>query len=352
MPTLKWLKNWNNYYYFRDVPVHASSITLNKNSISLTSVWQTEQLTATVYPDDAVEKKVHWSSSDITIATVNQMGIVTCVTPGECTITAECEWVTATCSVQNIIYIDYILVWWWGWGWSWNWNCSWWGWGWGWQVLVNTLCFQSSSLSIVIWEWWIWQCYPDSWRVWNWWDSCIWDIVAKWWCWWNEPTWWASWSWCTWWWSASNCSWWGWGWWASWNWEWGTTYCWDPEIWTWWTWLCWYGWWGWGWGWMYWPASWWWSWASGPWRDWWGNWAGYYWWGWWNATNCWWWGWWGWWRQSSPPFWWGNWAWWVAIICYKTDWSCWISCATWWTITTSGDYTVHTFTSSWTFCII
>lgn len=100
MPTFKWLKSGWNYYYFKDAPVHISSITLNKSSISLNSVWQTEQLTATVSPDDAVEKKVHWSSSDTTIATVSQTGLVTCVTPGSCIITAECWWYTATCNVQ------------------------------------------------------------------------------------------------------------------------------------------------------------------------------------------------------------------------------------------------------------
>lgn len=80
-------------------------ITLDKNSINLTSVWQTEQLTATVEPEDAPNKSVSWSSDDTTIATVDTTGLVTCVTPWSCTITATTSnWFTATCGVTQ---------WWW-----------------------------------------------------------------------------------------------------------------------------------------------------------------------------------------------------------------------------------------------
>lgn len=77
-----------------------TSVTLDKSSISLNTVWQTEQLTATVDPSDAPNKSVTWSSDDTTVATVDTTGLVTCVTPWECTITATTvNGLTATCSV-------------------------------------------------------------------------------------------------------------------------------------------------------------------------------------------------------------------------------------------------------------
>ena len=77
-----------------------TGITLDKSSISLYTVWQTEQLTATVEPSDAPNKTVTWSSDDTTVATVDTTGLVTCVNPWDCTITATTvNWLTATCSV-------------------------------------------------------------------------------------------------------------------------------------------------------------------------------------------------------------------------------------------------------------
>ena len=78
-----------------------SSITLDKSSISLTTVWQTEQLTATLSPTPC-DQSVTWSSDDTTIATVSTTGLVTCVAPWECTITATTvNNLTATCGVTD-----------------------------------------------------------------------------------------------------------------------------------------------------------------------------------------------------------------------------------------------------------
>jgi hypothetical protein len=100
------------------------SIVLDKSSITLTTIWQTEQLTATIEPTIS-DKTITWSSDDTTVATVVN-GLVTCVTPWTCTITATTvNGLTASCSVgqarlpsayQEVEYIEnngtaYILTW-------------------------------------------------------------------------------------------------------------------------------------------------------------------------------------------------------------------------------------------------
>lgn len=47
------------------------SIVLDKSEISFVSIGQTSQLTATVLPSTAADKSVTWSSSDTSIATVD-----------------------------------------------------------------------------------------------------------------------------------------------------------------------------------------------------------------------------------------------------------------------------------------
>lgn len=98
----------------------ATAISLDKSSISLTTVWQTEQITATLTPADTTST-VTWSSSDTTVATVDNTWLVTCVTPWECTITATTSnGLTATCEVaqwwlpntyQEVEYIENTSSW-------------------------------------------------------------------------------------------------------------------------------------------------------------------------------------------------------------------------------------------------
>ena len=71
---------------------------LNKELISNLPVGSSQTLVATLEPKDAVATVV-WSSSDETVAVVNEEGEVTGVAPGEAIITAAVDKETATCKV-------------------------------------------------------------------------------------------------------------------------------------------------------------------------------------------------------------------------------------------------------------
>lgn len=267
-----------------------------------------------------------------------------------------------------------------GWGWG-GWWCSaygnqvwWWGGGW-WVVYCPRYETSSNSYSVVIGWWWSGGAWEKAWC--NWWDSCFWTIKACWW-WWGGNYSEAAHSWWSWWWAGENSRWTGWSsvgsnfgnswwnvccyakWWAGWGWA---GWPWESMFlvsssscyWFWWNW--WAGlpsciswnikyYWAWWWGWACWccscfPCFW-------LWWCWWGN-GGLN----WRIPTAWyccWWWWWGW----APRSWCGPKAWaaWVVIARYKTDWSMWINCATWWCVYTCGDYTIHCFTSNGTFCIV
>lgn len=87
-------------------PVPVSGITLNKSKVTLTLTSKqkkpTYQLKATVAPSNATNKKVKWSSSDKTIATVDSKGKVTALKAGTCKITckaADGSGAKATCTI-------------------------------------------------------------------------------------------------------------------------------------------------------------------------------------------------------------------------------------------------------------
>jgi hypothetical protein len=65
-----------------------SEITLDQDQLNV-KVDSTVRLTATVAPDDATDKSVIWSSSDPSVATVDQEGLVTVVGPGTAIITVS-----------------------------------------------------------------------------------------------------------------------------------------------------------------------------------------------------------------------------------------------------------------------
>ena len=74
-----------------------TSITLDKTSVSL-KVKETVTITATVAPDDATDKTVTWTSSNEAVATIKD-GVVTAVSLGTATITAQAGEKTATCEI-------------------------------------------------------------------------------------------------------------------------------------------------------------------------------------------------------------------------------------------------------------
>ena len=79
--------------------VRASAIELSESEKTV-FVGDTFTITATVKPEDAFNRTVTWSSSDPSIATVNENGTVTAIAKGEAIITAEsADGVKAECKV-------------------------------------------------------------------------------------------------------------------------------------------------------------------------------------------------------------------------------------------------------------
>lgn len=79
-------------------PVPATSITLNKSTLSLREIGAEYTLVATLTPPDSTET-VTWTSSDTSVATVDENGVVTSVDYGTATIMANTGSVSATCAV-------------------------------------------------------------------------------------------------------------------------------------------------------------------------------------------------------------------------------------------------------------
>ena len=87
------------YAHWQNIPV--TGLELNKSTLTLQEK-DSDTLIATVKPDDATNKDVTWKSSDTSIATVNEDGIVTAISAGTATITATAKdgsGVSASCSV-------------------------------------------------------------------------------------------------------------------------------------------------------------------------------------------------------------------------------------------------------------
>ena len=83
------------------VPTPVTGVALDQAALTFTD-WTAQQLTATVSPDNADDKSVTWTSSDESIATVDDTGLVTPVANGtaQITVTTEDGGYTATAAVQ------------------------------------------------------------------------------------------------------------------------------------------------------------------------------------------------------------------------------------------------------------
>lgn len=78
--------------------VKVTGITLSKSALTLVE-GNTKTLKATVRPKNAANAVVTWKSSDPSVATVDQTGLLTAKKQGTATITASCQGKKATCAV-------------------------------------------------------------------------------------------------------------------------------------------------------------------------------------------------------------------------------------------------------------
>ena len=93
-----------------EVPV--SGITLDREEVELTAVDTVCQLAAAIVPENADDQKIYWSSSDTSVASVSEDGVVTAVGAGVTEITAETRdgGYTLSCRITVIRLIDVLTL--------------------------------------------------------------------------------------------------------------------------------------------------------------------------------------------------------------------------------------------------
>jgi len=82
-------------------PVLVTDVQLDKSEITLVLIDDTEKLTATVFPENATNKKIKWTSSNTAVAIVDSLGVVTAKGEGQCevTVTTDDFGYTVNCKV-------------------------------------------------------------------------------------------------------------------------------------------------------------------------------------------------------------------------------------------------------------
>ena len=83
----KWSRYFGSIYEIGFEPILVTSIEMDKASAQL-MVGESLQLTATVLPEDATDKSVTWASSNVSVAMVDDNGLVTAIDSGSATIYA------------------------------------------------------------------------------------------------------------------------------------------------------------------------------------------------------------------------------------------------------------------------
>ncbi|MBQ9766368.1 MAG: Ig-like domain-containing protein [Lachnospiraceae bacterium] len=87
-----------------------SGITLSEHNVEDSFNNSSYRLVATIQPEGARELEIEWTSSDPTIATVNENGLVTYIKPGEVVITAMVGKYTDSCILKIITPVDSITL--------------------------------------------------------------------------------------------------------------------------------------------------------------------------------------------------------------------------------------------------
>ena len=89
--------------------IAVTGISMSEDALFLTK-GQSYTLKATVVPDNATNKTVQWTTSDASVATVDQNGTVNAISSGNATITASAGDKSATCAVSVIIPVTSITL--------------------------------------------------------------------------------------------------------------------------------------------------------------------------------------------------------------------------------------------------
>ena len=89
-----------------------TNVYLNYSSLTMAR-GETKQITATVYPSNAYNKKLMWSSSKPSVAEVDSTGLVTAINVGNTVISAtttDGSNITATCNVEVRVYANDVIL--------------------------------------------------------------------------------------------------------------------------------------------------------------------------------------------------------------------------------------------------
>lgn len=97
-----------------DAIIQVESVTINTSEVNVEEGSESIVLTATVLPEDATDKTVTWASSDDTVATIDENGLLTIVGIGVANITASAgDVVSEPCIVtvsQRVISVDSVSL--------------------------------------------------------------------------------------------------------------------------------------------------------------------------------------------------------------------------------------------------